>query len=117
MLWVWIKTGFFGFVAMLFLFARAVQHGARSAMQVRSYDHVAVVVMGFSYVVMFLVFAYVDIAWDARTTCSWPSRSPSAPTSCRLTMCDAAPSVPVTSRWSRSDGPGADGRRSVHPLT
>ena len=68
MLWVWIKTGIFGFVAMLFLFARAVQHGARSAMQVRSYDHVAVVVMGFSYVVMFLVFSYVDIAWDARST-------------------------------------------------
>ena len=63
-----MKLGFFGFAALLYLFARAVQFGARSAMQVRSGDHVAVTVAGLSYVVMFLVFAYVDIAWDARST-------------------------------------------------
>jgi hypothetical protein len=67
-LWIWMKLGFFGFAALLYLFARAVQFGARSAMQVRSGDHVAVTVAGLSYVVMFLVFAYVDIAWDPRST-------------------------------------------------
>jgi hypothetical protein len=35
---------------------------------VRSSDHAAFVVFGLSYVVMFLVFAYVDIAWDGRST-------------------------------------------------
>ena len=29
-LWIWIKIGFFGFVAMLFMFGRGVQLGARS---------------------------------------------------------------------------------------
>lgn len=67
-LWIWMKLGFFGFVAMVFLVARAVQEGARSAMQVRSADHIAAVVAGVSYVVMFIVFAYVDIAWDVRST-------------------------------------------------
>ena len=68
-LWIWIKMGFFGFVAMLFLFARAVQlgrsvgdRGAHARAGRRS------CVTGVAYVVMFLVFAYVDIAWDARST-------------------------------------------------
>lgn len=67
-LWIWLKTGFFGFVSMLFLFARAVQHGARSVLSVRLPEHAAVVSVGLSYVLMFLVFAYVDIAWDVRST-------------------------------------------------
>jgi len=67
-LWIWIKMGFFGFVAMLYMFGRAVQLGARSVALVRSVDHVAFAVVGICYVVMFLTFAYVDIAWDARST-------------------------------------------------
>jgi O-antigen ligase len=67
-LWIWVKLGFFGFVAMLFMFGRAVQLGARSVALVRTNDHAAFVVVGLSYVVMFLVFAYVDIAWDPRST-------------------------------------------------
>jgi O-Antigen ligase len=67
-LWIWIKMGFLGFVAMLFMFARSVQLGARSVALVRSNDHVAFVVVGLTYVVMFLTFAYVDIAWDPRST-------------------------------------------------
>jgi O-antigen ligase len=67
-LWIWIKMGFLGFASMLFLFGRAVQLGARSIALVRSSDHVAFVLVGLTYVIMFLVFAYVDIAWDARCT-------------------------------------------------
>ncbi len=67
-LWIWIKMGFLGFVAMLYMFGRAVQLGARSVTLVRSVDHVAFAVVGICYVVMFLTFAYVDIAWDARST-------------------------------------------------
>jgi O-antigen ligase len=67
-LWIWIKLGFFGFVAMLFMFGRCVQLGARSVTLIQSADHVAFAVVGLAYVVMFLVFAYVDIAWDARST-------------------------------------------------
>ncbi len=67
-LWIWIKMGFLGFASMLFMFGRAVQLGARSIALIRSNDHVAFAVVGVAFVVMFLVFAYVDIAWDARST-------------------------------------------------
>jgi hypothetical protein len=67
-LWIWIKMGFFGFVSMLYLFARAVQLGARSITLIDRRDHVAFAVVGLSYVVMFLVFSYVDIAYDPRST-------------------------------------------------
>jgi O-Antigen ligase len=67
-LWIWLKTGFLGFAAMLFLFGRAVQLGARSVLAVRSPEHAAIVISGLTYAIMFLVFAYVDIAWDVRST-------------------------------------------------
>ena len=67
-LWIWLKMGFFGFVATLFLFGRALQVGAASVLKVRSPEHAAIVFVGIAYAVMFLVFAYVDIAWDVRST-------------------------------------------------
>jgi len=65
-LWIWIKTGYLGFVTMLYLFARLTQLGARSARRVRSNDDAALVTAALAYIVMFVVFAYVDIAWDIR---------------------------------------------------
>jgi O-antigen ligase len=67
-LYMWIKLGFFGFAAMFFMFFRAVQHGGRSTLGVRTGDDVATVFAGAASVVMFVVFAYVDIAWDTRST-------------------------------------------------
>jgi O-antigen ligase len=67
-LWVWLKTGFFGFASLIFMFARAIQRGARSALLVRSDAQAAIVIAAVSYVAMFFVFAYVDIAWDVRST-------------------------------------------------
>ena len=67
-LWVWIKTGFFGFVSMLFLFARTVQRGAINVARIADPNHLAFAIAALGYVVMYIVFAYVDIAWDARAT-------------------------------------------------
>jgi O-antigen ligase len=67
-LWIWLKMGFLGFVATLFLFGRAMQVGAASLLKVRTPEQVAIVFVGVAYAVMFLVFAYVDIAWDVRST-------------------------------------------------
>jgi O-antigen ligase len=68
-LWIWVKMGFFGFVSMLFMIGRSIQLGGRSIVGVRTPEQAAVVVTGASYVIMFLVFAYVDIAWlGGRTT-------------------------------------------------
>jgi hypothetical protein len=67
-LWVWIKMGFFGFVSMLFLFARTVQRGAINVARIADPNHLAFAIAALGYVAMYIVFAYVDIAWDARAT-------------------------------------------------
>jgi O-antigen ligase len=66
-LWIWLKMGYLGFVAMLFLIARAVQHGARSVLRIASPDRAAVAFGALAYVVMYMIYAYVDIAWDIRS--------------------------------------------------
>ena len=65
-LWLWIKLGFFGFIAMLYLLARALYAGGRTAIRAGSADDLAVTLAGLGYVVMFAVFAYVDIGFGIR---------------------------------------------------
>ncbi len=67
LLWVWLKTGIFGFIALLYLFGRTIQEGVRSVVASRSPERAAFICLALAYVVMFAVFAYVDIAWDARS--------------------------------------------------
>jgi hypothetical protein len=66
-LWIWMKTGYLGFITMLFVVARALQHGARSARLAGTPDNAAVATSALAFVVMYVVYAYVDIAWDARS--------------------------------------------------
>lgn len=66
-LWLWLKLGFFGFVAVWFLFGRAIQHGSRAMFSLRDATDVVAVYAGVVYLIMFLVFSYVDIAWDLRS--------------------------------------------------
>jgi len=67
-LWIWIQTGFFGFVSMFFLFGRAMALAGRKLRRLTNSDDVIVVVVGATFVLMYAIFAYVDIAWDARGT-------------------------------------------------
>jgi hypothetical protein len=45
-----------------------VQRGAATVARVADPDHLAFSIAALGYVVMYVVFAYVDIAWDARAT-------------------------------------------------
>ena len=67
-LWVWIKTGIGGFVALLFLLATAMRTGANSLRRSKRPDDSAVLFTSLAFVVMYMIFAYVDIAWDAQNT-------------------------------------------------
>jgi hypothetical protein len=51
---------------MLFTFARVIQRGAHAAVRVTRPEDVAMVVAALSYPLMFLTFAYVDIAFSIR---------------------------------------------------
>jgi hypothetical protein len=63
-LWIWMKAGIGGFVAMLYLFGVAVHTGARAVMKAGRGDYAATTLTAVAFVVMYAVFAYVDIAWD-----------------------------------------------------
>jgi O-antigen ligase len=67
-LWVWIKIGFGGFVAMFYLFAKAIMLGVD---RIRRVDHgpdLVIATVGVLFVVMYAVYSYVDVSWDARNT-------------------------------------------------
>jgi len=67
-LYIWIQTGFFGFMSMFFLFGRAMALAGRKLRDFTNPDDVIVVAVGATFVLMYAIFAYVDIAWDARGT-------------------------------------------------
>lgn len=67
LLWVWLKTGYLGFVSILFVFARSIQLGVRSIFRVREGNERAIMTAALSYVLMYAVFTFVDIGWDARS--------------------------------------------------
>jgi hypothetical protein len=63
-LWIWLKTGVGGFVAMLFLFALTMRTGARASIATIGTPAAVITVTSVCYIVSYLVFAYVDYAWD-----------------------------------------------------
>jgi O-antigen ligase len=66
-LWIWMKTGLGGFLAMLYLFTAAIRHGTRRLMRVLPGYDGALLLTSVLFVVMFAVFAYVDIVWDTES--------------------------------------------------
>ena len=66
-LWIWLKMGIVGFGVTMFMVLRTIQHGARAALELASRREAIYVVLGVAYIVMALVFSYVDIGWDGRT--------------------------------------------------
>ncbi len=65
-LWIWLQTGFLGFVSMLYMLARALMVGVSKIRLLRDGPDVVVVVTAATFIAMLSVFTYVDIAWDAR---------------------------------------------------
>lgn len=65
-LWLWIKTGFGGFVAMMYLFAKSIMLGADRVRKLPAGPDVVVALAGPLLVAMYAVFTYVDISWDPR---------------------------------------------------
>ncbi|MGH9270330.1 MAG: O-antigen ligase family protein [Ilumatobacteraceae bacterium] len=66
-LWIWLKMGFLGFVATLFMIGRTIQAGARSALDVETRREVAYVATAVAIIFMLVIYSYVDIGWDSRS--------------------------------------------------
>ena len=66
-LWIWMKTGVGGFIAMLYLFAAAIRLGTQRLMIASTGYDAALLLTSVAFIVMYAVFAYVDIAWDTES--------------------------------------------------
>lgn len=66
-LWMWMKTGIGGFLAILTLAGQAVLRGSWILLRLPDGSLSAVALTAVSYVIMHFIFAYVDIAWDVQS--------------------------------------------------
>lgn len=67
-LWIWLQAGFAGLVAMFYMLGRSLMLGASKIRRLADGPNVAAMTSATMFIVMFFVFAFVDIAWDARST-------------------------------------------------
>jgi hypothetical protein len=65
-LWVWMKTGALGFLAMVYLFGLAVLVGTRNVLRMPPDDYAAITLTSLAFILMYAIFSYVDISWDAQ---------------------------------------------------
>lgn len=68
LLWVWVKLGFLGFVAMFAMFGRALMVAAERIRTLPLGQDLFVHTIAAGFVAMFAVFTWYDISWDARNT-------------------------------------------------
>jgi hypothetical protein len=67
MLWIWMKAGLGGFFSLLFLVGRALFVGARAVTTAPNDNTSPLVLTAFAYVLMHVVYAYVDMSWEAQS--------------------------------------------------
>jgi hypothetical protein len=65
-LWVWMKIGAVGFLAMVYLFGLAVLVGTRNVLRMPPDDYAAITLTSLAFILMYAIFSYVDISWDAQ---------------------------------------------------
>ena len=66
LLWIWLKTGYFGFVSMFFLIGRSLVSGLQNALQETNPFDKVIAVAATAFVAMYVTFSYVDISWGAQ---------------------------------------------------
>lgn len=66
MLWIWVKTGFVGFVAVLYLLARTLLLGMARARDAASGLPAHLTAGALAFVLMYAVYLWVDVAWEPR---------------------------------------------------
>lgn len=66
-IWIWLKTGVLGFASMLFLMGYTLMSGARALWRMPRNELSVVALTAVSFVLMQLIFSYVDIGWDIQS--------------------------------------------------
>ncbi len=63
-LYMWMKLGALGFLSMVYLFGVTLLTGARTVLRLPTNDYAAITFTSVAFVMMYAIFAYVDISWD-----------------------------------------------------
>lgn len=63
-LWIWMKTGAGGFIALITLVGVAIMLGVRALWHLPGGDISAIAAVLLFYIIMHFTYAYVDISWD-----------------------------------------------------
>jgi O-antigen ligase len=64
--YIWIKSGVGGFIALFLLIGLSIAHGMRATMRLTSPYMRAITLTAVLFVIMHFVYAYVDISWEAQ---------------------------------------------------
>ena len=67
-LYIWVKLGFGGFVTMFYLFGKTIMLGAARVRRMPVDRDLVVSMSGLLFVIMYAMYTYVDVSWDARNT-------------------------------------------------
>jgi hypothetical protein len=63
-MWIWMKSGFYGFMAMTFMIASMIVVGTHVYERIPEGDYKAIAFTMVAYIVMHFLYAYVDMSWD-----------------------------------------------------
>ena len=66
-IWIWLKAGVGGFVAMLYLVGKSIMLGSRTLLKMHKDPMGAVALTATLYILMHFIYAYVDISWDTQS--------------------------------------------------
>jgi hypothetical protein len=66
-LWIWMKTGIIGFIALVYFVGTAITTGVRALWRMPGGDMSAIALVATLYIVMHFAYAYVDISWDSQS--------------------------------------------------
>ena len=66
-IWIWLKAGAGGFIAMLFFIGTALIVGTRALWRMPPGDMSAIALALLLYTIMHFIYAYVDISWDTQS--------------------------------------------------
>ncbi len=64
--WIWMKAGIGGFVAMVLMIGAALQRGAAAMWRMPNNEMGAATAFFTLYILMHMIFAYVDMSWSAQ---------------------------------------------------
>ena len=66
-LFIWLNAGLLGFIAMMYLWFKAIRDGTALALRSTDPDDVLISTVMTGTVAMVVVFTYLDISWDSQT--------------------------------------------------